>query len=196
MPLPEIEFELPGSQLDQMGHPPLHQGQPLFLVLDGGVLLPDPEAEFWYTVSEARLPRRLVHLGPGLYAFSGTIAEAALEYGPEQHGVLTVDCGPVVIRVTCAPQADGTLPYGTWETRSMAGLVHLRGLPEDSYPGGIGPATGVTVSRFRRLVLEPTDPHFGEWHEEVALPALPVDRRHRIYVVARVHRRTGEGPTG
>ncbi len=196
MPLPEIEFELPSSQLDRMGHPPLHQGQPLSLVLDGGVLLPDPEAEFWYTVFEARRPGRLVRLGVGLYAFRGIVVEAALEYGPEQHGILAVDCGPVVIRVTCAPQADGTLPHGTWETRSMAGLVHLRGLLEDSYPGGIGPVTGVTVSRFRRLVLEPTDPHFGEWHEEVALPALPVAAGHRIYAVARVHRRGVEGPTG
>lgn len=195
MPLPQIEFELPLSQLEILGYPPLRQGQPLSLVLDGGVLLPDTEAEFWYQVSSQRLPRQLVPLGLAIYAFSGTVTEAAIEYGQEQHAILAVDCGPATIRIACAPQADGTLPYGTWETRSMVGMVYLRGLPEDSFPGGIGPNTDVTISRFRRLVLTPGDPHFGEWHEEVALPGAPVDH-HRIYVVARVHRTLAGGPTG
>jgi hypothetical protein len=189
MPLPEIEFELTASQYERMGFPGLRQGQPLSVVLDAGVLLPDVSAEGWYTVQKEPLPPRFVNVGPAWFAFSGQIIEAELlTEEDEQTGVLTIDCGVAPLRVTCAPQADGRLPYGAWETRHLAGIGRVVGVVEDDFRGGVGQTTDVTIWRFRRLILRPGDPLFGQWHESAELAPLPF-HYDRIVVTARVHRR-------
>lgn len=192
MPLAEIEFELSAQQYELMGYPPLRQGEALPVLLDAGVLLPDWSADSWYAVQPEPLPMRLANIGPALYAFAGQIVEADLfrtdhpETGP-QTAIVTVNCGAVFLRITCAPQDDGLLPWGTWETRYLTGVGRLQGVVEDDYHAAVGRALGVTIWRFRRLVLTPGDPLFGQWHETVELPQSPI-RYDRIIVTARVHR--------
>lgn len=189
MPLPEIEFELPASQHELLGFPALRQGQSLALILDAGVLLPDPAALAWFTVQPQLLPAQLVHVAPGQYAFSGQITDAEIvtEEG-QQSATVAVECGFASVRATCAPRDDGRLPYGTWETRYLAGYAPLTGMIEDEYTTGIGEMVGVTIWYFRRLVLTPGDPLFGQWHETDELPPNPY-QHDRILVTARVHRR-------
>lgn len=187
MALTEIEFELPASQYELMGYPGLQQGQALSLLLDGGVLLPDPAAESWFAVQPEPLPSLFKQIGRARYAFSGRIDAAEIEYGPdEQMAVLLVDCGVVALRVTCAPEEDGRLPYGTWETRYIAGIAHIQGIIEDDYSSGIGHNIGATIWDFRRLVLTPGDPNFGEWHESAELPPTPY-HHDQVLVTARLH---------
>jgi hypothetical protein len=192
MPLAEIEFELSAQQHELMGYPALRQGETLSVVLDAGVLLPDWSADSWFTVQQAPLSARLVNIGPAHYAFAGQIVEADLfrtddpETGP-QTAIVTVNCGVAAVRVTCAPQEDGLLPWGTWETRYLTGVGRLQGVVEEDYHAAVGRPQGITIWRFRRLVLTPGDPLFGEWHETVDL--LPAPYRHdRIIVTGRVHR--------
>ena len=187
MPLSEIEFELSAAQYELMGFPGLQQGESLSLVLDGGILLPDSAAVYWYTAQPEPLEKRFVHVGSATYAFAGQIVEADIEYGKEQLAYLSIDCGPVHLRVTCAPGEDGHLPYGTWETRYISGLAYVQGIVEDSYENPVGRNTNVIVWHFRRLVLTPGDAVFGEWHASDELPPHPlgVDR---VLVTARVHK--------
>ena len=192
MALAEIEFELPATQYELMGYPGLHQGESLALVLDAGVLLPDPAAEGWFAVRQEPLSPRLALIGPATYAFAGQIVEADLfkSDGPEtasETAVVVVQCGDVALRVTCAPQEDGMLPWGTWETRYLTGVGRLQGIVEEDFHATIGRPQGVTIWRFRRLVLVPGDPLFGQWHESVELLPSPF-RYDRIIVTARVHR--------
>lgn len=192
MPLAEIEFELSAQQYEWMGYPGLRQGESLSLVLDAGVLLPDWNAESWFAVRQERLAANLVNIGPATYAFAGQIVQADLfrtddpETGP-QTAIVAVNCGEVTVRVTCAPQDDGMLPWGTWETRFLTGVGRLQGIVEEDYHSDVGQPLGVTIWRFRRLVLAPGDPLFGQWHESVELPPLPYSYD-RIIVTARVHR--------
>lgn len=212
MPLAEIEFELSAQQFELMGYPLLRQGEVLSLVLDAGVLLPDWSAESWFTVQPEPLTPRLVNIGPALYAFAGQIIEADVfrtgdpvsdtgsgtqsdaQADPQtsaqisaQTAVVTINCGDAYLRATCAPQEDGLLPWGTWETRYLTGVGRLQGVVEEDYHSAIGRQMGVTIWRFRRLVLRPGDPLFGQWHETVDLPSSPY-RYDRILVTARVHR--------
>ena len=200
MPLAEIEFELSAQQYELMGYPGLRQGEVLSLVLDAGVLLPDWSAESWFAVQPEPLAPRLVNIGPALYAFAGQIVEADVfragdgeddgesngEAGP-QTAVVTINCGDAYVRATCAPQEDGLLPWGTWETRCLTGVGRLQGIVEEDYHAAIGRQVGVTIWRFRRLVLRPGDPLFGQWHETVELPSSPY-QYDRVIVTARVHR--------
>lgn len=191
MPLTEIEFELPAQQFALMEYPGLRQGQPLSLVLDVGVLAPDPAAESWFTVQPEPLEPGLIVVGPAQYAFRGRIVAAELAKEDEiETGVVAIDCGAAVIRAVCAPQEDGRLPWGTWETRFLAGIGHLQGIVEDGSQTAVGVQTGVTLWHFRRLVLTPGDAMFGQWHESVELPPLPF-RYDRVFVTARVHRTRG-----
>jgi hypothetical protein len=188
MPLAEIEFELSANQYQFMGYPGLHQGESLSVVLDAGVLLPDPAAESWFAVRQEPLAAHLALIGPATYAFAGQIVEADLfkSEGAET-GIVLVQCGAVAIRVTCAPQEDGMLPWGTWETRYLAGVGRLQGIVEEDFQSAVGRPQGVTIWRFRRLILAPGDPLFGQWHETVDLLPSPF-RYDRIVVTARVHR--------
>jgi hypothetical protein len=188
MPLAEIEFELPADQYELMGYRGLQQGESLSVVLDAGVLLPDPAAESWFAVRPEPLEAKFVQIGPAAYAFGGQIVEADLfkSEGAET-GVVLVKCGDAVIRVTCAPQEDGMLPWGTWETRYLAGVGRIQGIVEEDFQSGVGRPQGVTIWRFRRLVLTPGDPLFGQWHETIELLPSPF-RYDRIFVTARVHR--------
>lgn len=189
MTLQEIEFELPAAQYALMEYPGLRQGQPLSLLLDAGVLLPDAAAPAWYAVQQEALPSRLVRTGPGWYAFCGQIVAAEIgKHEGAESAVLLVQCGDLPIRVTCAPKSDGTLPWGTWETRYLAGFAPLAGIVEDDFASGIGESIGATVWHFNRLILAPGDPNFGLMVESDELPPLPY-RWDRIYVTARVHRR-------
>lgn len=199
MTLQEIEFELPAAQHALMDYAGLRQGQPLTLILDAGVLLPDPAAPAWYAVQKEALPGQVVRTGPATYAFSGQIVAADIGKGePDdlsepngdgQSAVLLVQCGDLPVRVTCAPQADGVLPWGTWETRYLAGYGLLSGIVEDDFASGIGESVGVTVWHVNRLMLTPGDPNFGRWVESDTLLNMPYSYD-RIVVAARVHRRT------
>jgi hypothetical protein len=188
MPLVEVEFELSAQQFELMGYPGLHQGESLPLILDAGVLLPDPAAESWFFVQPEPLAPQFVLVGPATYAFAGQIVEADLfkSEGAET-GVVLVQCGDVALRVTCAPQEDGVLPWGTWETRYLVGIGHVQGIVEDAFQSPVGNPQGVTIWRFRRLILRPGDPLFGQWHESVELLPSPF-QYDRIIVTARVHR--------
>ena len=188
LPLPEIEFELTAYQYEMMGFPGLKQGEPVSVVLDAGVLLPDVSAESWFTVQKEAFPSRFVRVAPAHYAFAGQIREAELvNEDDEQTAVLLVDCGVVKLRVTCAPLADGRLPYGTWETRYLSGIGHVQGIFEDEFRTAIGQPANLTLWNFQRLVLAPGDILFGQWHETPEL--LPQPLHHdRVIVTARVHR--------
>jgi hypothetical protein len=189
MALAEIEFELSPQQFEMMGYPHLRQGQPLDVQLQTGELLPEPGADGWYAVRPEALTPQLVQLGRGLVAFAGQISQAELvkDEGLET-AALVVACGVAPLRVLCAPQEDGTLPYGTWETRYVAGSGRLYGLVEEDFAVGVGERIGVTIWSFQRLILSPGDPAFGEWHESVELLPSPY-RYDRVVVTARIHRR-------
>ena len=184
----EVEFELSAAQFELMGYPNLSQGQPLSLVLDAGVLLPDPAADSWFMVQPESLPTQLVHVGPALYAFSGQIRDAELLQDEDNEmAILLVNCGGVLVRMTCAPGEDGHLPFGTWETRYLAGVGRLQGVVEEDYSSILGENIGATLWSFRRLILTPGDPLFGQWRETSNLPATPF-RFDRILIQARLHR--------
>jgi hypothetical protein len=188
MPLTEVEFELSANQYELMGYPGLRQGESLPVILDAGVLLPDAAAESWFAVQQEPLAPRFVLVGPATYAFAGQIVEADLfkSEGAET-GVVLVQCGDVAVRVTCAPQEDGVLPWGTWETRYLTGIGHLQGVVEEDFQAAVGRPQGVTIWQFRRLILRPGDPLFGQWYESVELLPAPF-AYDRILVTARVHR--------
>jgi hypothetical protein len=187
MTLPEIEFELSAEQFALLDYKVLQQGQAFSLTLDGGILLPDPGASSWFEVQPEPLPKIFHKIGPALYAFSGRIDDAEIEYGREQLAYLSVDCGNLFLKITCAPGEDGQLPYGTWETRYITGVAAVQGLFEENFEIGVGRNVNVTLWHFRRLILRPGDPNFGHWHESVELPSNPF-RHDRIYVTARLHR--------
>lgn len=190
MQLTEIEFELSANQFELMGYPPLKQGEPLSLMLDAGILFPDTGADSWYVVQPEPVQRQLCMTGPAQVAFAGQIVEAdLLKEDDTQSGVVVVDCGGVQIRLTCAPHEDGRLPWGTWETRYLIGFGHLQGIVDEEYRSAVGRPQGVTIWQFRRLILRPGDPLFGQWHETAELQPQPF-RHDRIYVTARVHRST------
>jgi hypothetical protein len=189
MALTEIEFELAAEQFALMGYPNLRQGQPLMLQLETGFLVPDSSAEGWYAVQKERLPAQFVRVGWAQYAFSGQISDADLvKEGDTEIADVIVQCGEIPLCVSCAPHADGRLPYGTWETRYLAGFSRIRGVVEDGFESVVGEQIGVTIWSFRRLVLTPGDPRFGDWHETAELLSTPY-KHDRIVVTARVHRR-------
>lgn len=189
MALQEIEFELAADQYALMNYPGLRQGQPLSVLLDGGMLFPDPLTLTWYAVRPEPLASQCVRTGPGQVALAGQIREAEIgKVDGEDRAVLLVDCGGLPLRVTCLAQEDGTLPWGTWETRWLAGHALLAGIVDDDFASGIGEPVGVTIWHFNRLVLTPGDPHFGQWIEMDELLPLPF-AFDRILVTARAHRR-------
>lgn len=186
--LTEIEFELPALQYELMGYPPIKQGHALPVILDAGVLLPDPAANFWFVVQKEPLTHRFEHVGRATYAFTGQIVEADIVRDEEmESATVLIQAGDVRFRATCAPGVDGRLPYGTWETRTITGLAHFQGIIEDDFISPIGESIGVTVWQFRRLLLTPGDAYFGAWHESNELP--PVHYRYdRLLVVGKIHR--------
>ncbi len=94
MALTEIEFELTAGQFEAMGYPALRQGQPLTLVLDGGLLFPDAGAESWFTVQKEPVTSLLEQVGPALYAFQGQSTAAQLfKDAGDEHALLTGQCG-------------------------------------------------------------------------------------------------------
>lgn len=188
MALTEIEFDLSAQQFELLGYPALRQGQVLTVTLETSVLLPDPAAENWFIVQPERLPSQLVQVGRSQYAFSGPIEAADfLDDEGVDSAALLVRCGDVPLRVYCAPQADGKLPYGTWETRTLTGVGRLFGVADEDYSVSVGQSLDVTIWSFRRLVLQPGDPVFGQWHETDALPPTPFEHD-RVVVTARIHR--------
>lgn len=188
MSLTEFEFELSAEQYQLMGYPGLTQGESLTLELETDILLPEPGEEGWFTVQPEAMAPRFIHVAPATYAFAGQIVEAELlrDEG-EESAVLLVDCGEFRLRVHCGPADDGRLPYGTWETRYLTGLSRIRGIIENDFSTAIGQPLGVTIWGFRRLVLAPGDPVFGQWHESDTLHATPFTFD-RVIVTARLHR--------
>ena len=188
MALTEIEFELSPQQFELMGYPHLRQGQPLDLQLQVGELLPEPGAGEWYAVRPEPLSPRLIQVERAAYAFAGQITQADIVKEDElETAALVVNCGVAPLRVMCAPQADGRLPYGTWETRYLSGFGRLQGLVEEDYSVVVGERIGVTIWDFHRLVLTPDDAAFGQWYESVELLPTPY-RYDRIVVTAHIHR--------
>ena len=175
-----------------MGFPGLRQGESLNLTLDSAVLLPDLGAENWFVVQqEPPLPSQFARIGLATYAFAGPILEADIVNEDEvESAILLVDCGAIMLRVTCGPQDDGRLPYGTWETRFISGLTRIYATIEDEYASSIGSSFGVTVWGFQRLMLTPGDSTFGQWHESIELLPYPFTYD-RVVVTARVHDRSG-----
>jgi hypothetical protein len=170
-----------------MGYPALQQGQPLSVQLETAMLLPEPGGDGWFTVQKEPLAPQFIAVSRGLYAFSGQIAQAELVKEDEvESATLLVQCG-VPLRAVCGPQEDGTLPFGTWETRYLTGLGRVVGIVEDDFVTGIGELIGVTIWRFYRLTLAPGDPNFGQWYESAELLPTPLNDD-RVIVVARVHR--------
>jgi hypothetical protein len=189
MALPEIIFELPASQYAIMEYPGLRQGQPLDVILDAGVLLPDIGSTSWYYVQPQPLTAHLHNVSRGLAAFAGQIKAAEILKEDDQTlAVLSVDCGVTSIRVTCAPQQDGLLPFGVWETRYLAGCAPLQGIVEEEFVTQIGQCVGVTIWQFHRLVLTPGDPLFGKWFASDALPPAPY-QYDRVFITTRLHQR-------
>lgn len=189
MPLTEIEFELSAQQFAAMEYPHLRQGQSLDVQLETGVWLPEPGAEGWYTVRAERLTSQLVRVERAGYALAGQISQADIVRDADgmESGTLIVQAGEAPVRVLVAPGADGRLPYGTWETRYLAGAGRLYGVVEEDFSAGVGARVGVIVWGFQRLVLTPGDSAFGSWYESVEL--LPVPFTHdRVIVSARLHR--------
>jgi hypothetical protein len=188
MALTEIEFELSPQQFEMMGYPQLQQGQPLDVQLQSSELSPEPGADAWYFVRLEPLAPQLIQVGRGIYAFAGKIEQADIvrEEGFET-AALVVQCGVAPVRLLCAPQADGTLPYGTWETRYVVGTGRLYGIVEEDFSVPVGERIGVTIWGFQRLILAPADPAFGQWHESVELPSTPY-QFDRVLVAARIHR--------
>ena len=191
----EIVFELSALQYELMGFPGLKQGVSLDVVLDAGLHFPEPDASSWYHVRSDPLPPSLVQVAMGRYAFAGQIKEAEInkvagdEGIDENEAVLLVDCGIAPLRVICAAQEDGMLPWGTWETRFLAGYAALQGIVEEDFSTAIGQSIGVTIWSIHRLVLTPGDPLFGQSFESDNLvdATLGFDR---VWITARPHRRT------
>ncbi len=178
MSLTEIEFVLSAAQYELLGFAGLKQGQPLSLLLDAGILVPDPAAESWFSVQKDPLESCLVAIGPATYAFSGQIQEAELckeevADGVEESAVLIVECAGVPLRVTCIGANDGRLPFGTWETRYLTGVGRIQGIFEEDHSVPLGRSIGATVWGVRRLLLTPGDPFFGRWHESDDLANTP-----------------------
>ncbi|MCL4859912.1 MAG: hypothetical protein KJZ93_10925 [Caldilineaceae bacterium] len=187
MPIDEIEFELSSEQYEQMGFPGLKQGESLTVTLDMGVLLPDPAADGWFAVRKEPWAPLLRRVGPAMYVFAGQIQQADItKEDGEESAVLLVDCG-LPLRMTCAPLADGRLPYGAWESRYLTGYGRLQGIVEDDFATAVGKTVDVLLWSFRRLVLTPGDPVIGEWRESDALLPSPY-RYDRVLLVARPHR--------
>lgn len=188
MALTEIEFELPADQFELMGFPHLQQGQSLDVQLETALLMPEPGGDGWYAVQKEPLAAQLVQVGRAFYAFAGQITEAELsDDDGVQSAALIVACGAVALRVICGPQDDGTLPYGTWETRYVAGYARICGVVEEDFLHSVGKRQGITIWQVRRLVLAPGDPNFGQWHEAVELLPSPFTYD-RVVITARVHR--------
>jgi len=187
MSLTEIEFVLTANQFALMDYPGLTQGRSLTLTLDGGVLLSDPAADAWFVVQKEPLMSQFVRVGPATYAFMGQITEANLfkEEG-EETAVLLVRCGDIPLRVICAPNEDGRLPFGTWETRFISGLCRVQGIVDDDFATGIGQTVDATVWGINRLVLAPGDPKFGQWYETTELSTSPYIYD-LVLITARVH---------
>ncbi len=190
MALTEIEFDLSAEQFEMMGYPHLQQGQSLDVQLETALLMPQPGGDGWYAVQKEPLAARLVQVERALYAFAGQIAEAELsDEDGVQSAALIVDCGGVSLRVICGPQDDGTLPYGTWETRYVAGYGRMVGLVEEDFVHSVGKRQGVIIWQVRRLTLSPGDPNFGQWHEAAELLPSPF-MYDRVVITARAHRST------
>lgn len=184
----EIVFELSASQYELMGYPVLRQGHSLDLILDAGLLFPEVDAPNWYQVRPEPVVPCLSHVARGRYAFAGQIQEAELEkVDGEEEAILLVDCGDVPVRVACSAQADGALPWGTWETRYLTGFAPLQGIVEDDFRIPIGQSVGIIIWNFHRLILKPGDPLFGQWFESDELLPSPIGFD-RIFVTARLHR--------
>lgn len=184
----ELEFELPAFQYELMGYLGLKQGEPLTVTLESDVLLPDPAASSWFTVQKEPWPARFTRIAPAIYAFCGQISAAEIEKeGDEESAVLLVQCGEIPLRVTCAPDESGRLPFGTWETRYLTGVSRVHGLVEDDFHTAIGQSLDVTIWYFQRLVLTPGDAVFGQWHETDFLPPTPY-HYDRIVIGCRLHR--------
>jgi len=190
-PLQEIEFDLPAQQFELMGYPHLRQGQSLDVQVESSVLLPDAGGEGWYAVQKETLDPQLHQVGRATYAFAGQIDQAELSKDADglATATLLVQCGVAPVRVLCAPQADGQLPEGTWETRFLAGMGRLHGLVEEDFATAVGARIGVILWGFRRLVLTPGDSAFGRWVETVELLPAPYVYD-RVVVTARIHRST------
>lgn len=188
MPLTEFEFELAAEQYQLMGYPGLTQGESLTVELETELLLPEPGAENWFAVQQEAVAPRFMSVAPATYAFSGQIVEAEIIREDEQESaVLLVNCGEFPLRVHCGPGLDGRLPYGTWETRYLVGVSRVQGIIESDFSTSIGQSVGVIIWGFRRLVLAPGDPVFGQWHESDTLHASPFTFD-RVIVTARLHR--------
>jgi len=189
MSYPEIEFELSAEQYNAMGCPGLKQGDVLNIVLDVGVLLPDLAADSWFTVQPEPIASQMIQVGPAHYTFSGQIqaADIIAEEGI-QTATVQVQCGDIPLRAICAPQDDGLLPFGTWETRYLTGISRIQGIAEEAFITPIGHPVDVTLWGFRRLILKPGDPVFGQWHETDELAASPYEYD-RVMVKARIHSR-------
>jgi hypothetical protein len=188
IPLTEIEFELSAEQYQLMGYPALAQGEALTLELETELLLPDPGVESWFAVRKEAVAPRFMQVAPATYAFAGAIVQAEIvQEDAQESAVLLVNCGDIPLRVSCGPAEDGRLPYGTWETRHLVGLSRLLGIVESDFSTSIGQPIGVTIWGFRRLVLTPGDPVFGQWHESDALLASPFTYD-RLFITARLHR--------
>lgn len=191
----EIVFELSALQYELMGFPGLQQGQSLDVVLDAGLLFPESDAASWYHVRSEPLPPRLTQVALGRYAFAGQIKEAEInkvegDDGVEENeAILLVDCGSASLRVICAAQEDGLLPWGTWETRFLTGYAALQGIVEEDFSTSIGRSIGVTIWHIHRLVLTPGDPLFGQCFESDSLVAAPLGFD-RVWIAARLHRRS------
>lgn len=184
----ELEFELPAFQYELMGYTGLKQGEPVTVTLESDVLVADPAASGWFAVQKEPWPVRFTLVAPATYAFAGQIRAAELEKSDgAETAVLLVQCGEIPLRVICAPDEEGRLPFGTWETRYLTGLSRVHGLIEDDFQTAIGQSIDVTIWQFRRLVLTPGDAVFGQWYETDALPPTPY-HYDRMIVQSRLHR--------
>ena len=114
LPLPEIEFELTAYQYEMMGFPGLKQGEPVSVVLDAGVLLPDVSAESWFTVQKETLPSQFVR---ALIVNSGGKSRLLRLRG------LALELGGVPLGLALGPQHLAI-------RGSLLGRVDARGLPD------------------------------------------------------------------
>lgn len=184
----ELEFELPAFQHQMSGYATLRQGEPLTVTLESDTLLPDPAANSWFVVQKELLPMQFTRIGPATYAFTGQITAAEIDKeGDEETATLLVQCGEIPLRVTCAADESGKLPFGTWETRFLTGVSRVHGLIEDDFYTSIGQSIDVTIWNFRRLVLRPGDAVFGQWHEADVLMPTPYTYD-RVVLECRLHR--------
>ena len=184
----ELEFELSALQFEWMGYVGLKQGEPLTVTLESDVLLPDPAASSWFAVQKESWPTRFERIAPATYAFAGQIEAAEIENtNGSETAVLLVKCGEIPLRVICAPEENGRLPFGTWETRFLTGVSRIHGLVEDDFQTSIGQSVDVTIWHVLRLVLTPGDAVFGQWHESDQLMPTPY-RYDRVVIQSRLHR--------